>query len=187
MIRSNPSSTSIFIIAKLVQPLIRHAYLTATASNHPHRRARPVVVPNSAPLWRIYSPLCPKSSVGNTPLPTLVQYALAIPITCSISRGASPVPLHAPEAVVFIPTEAALSSPRAWASALSSAPYLVVIGDGALKPYKAFMSIIDGVIFSPVPRRLSSAFITQDREKAVSLVSAAAEDAKDAITIILER
>ena len=94
---------------------------------------------------------------------------------------------ESPEAVVFIPTEAALSSPRAWASASSSAPYLVVIGDGALKPYKAFMSIIDGVIFSPVPRRLSSAFITQDREKAVSLVSAAAEDAKDAITIILER
>ncbi len=94
---------------------------------------------------------------------------------------------ESPEAVVFIPTEAALSSPRAWASALSSAPYLVVIGDGALKPYKAFMSIIDGVIFSPVPRRLSSAFITQDREKAVSLVSAASEDAKDAITIILER
>ena len=94
---------------------------------------------------------------------------------------------ESPEAVVFIPTEAALSSPRAWASALSSAPYLVVIGDGALKPYKAFMSIIDGVIFSPVPRRLSSAFITQDREKAVSLVSAASEEAKDAITIILER
>ena len=88
-----------------------------------------------------------------------------------------------PSALVFIPSQQALSSPRSWASALSSVEYLVVIGDESVKKYKAFMSIIDNVIFSPVPRKLASAFITNDRKKAEELIAAVAADGKDVITI----
>ena len=47
-----------------------------TTSSQPHRRGRPVVVPNSAPVLRRNSPLSSCSSVGNGPSPTRVVYAL---------------------------------------------------------------------------------------------------------------
>ena len=69
-----------------------------------------------------------------------------------------------PCAVVLIPDADVYAKPRAWASALSSASYLVVIGDKKDKSVRNFMRIVDGVIFSPAPRHLSSAFIAESRE-----------------------
>ena len=76
---------------------------------------------------------------------------------------------EAPKALIFIPSGSVLASPRTWSQALSSAEYLIVIGNPALKQYKAFMSFLDNIIFSPVPRKLSAAFITDDRNKALEL------------------
>ena len=53
------------------------------------------------PLSRNFCPSSLKSSVGNGPLPTLVQYALNIPKTSPIRRGAIPKPVHAPAHTVF--------------------------------------------------------------------------------------
>ena len=83
---------------------------------------------------------------------------------------------ESPSALIFIPSEDVLFKPRSWVSALSHAPFVVIIGDDSLKPYKTFMSFIDNVVFSPVPKRLSSAFITLDRDKAIELSKAAAGD-----------
>ena len=47
-------------------------YFRATKSNHPQRRDRPVVAPNSFPTLPIVSPSSSKSSVGKGPLPTRV-------------------------------------------------------------------------------------------------------------------
>ena len=114
--------------------------------------------------------------------------SLFIPIgklfTVSDSKAASSIiAAEKPKAVVLIPSEAVLSSPRSWASALSSAPYLVVIGDKSIRKYRTFMSFIDNVIFSPVPRALSAAFITSDRSEAEKLLSAVSDDESGVITI----
>ena len=55
------------------------AYLSAGMSIHPHLLGRPVVAPNSLPIFPIFSPVSSKSSEGKGPLPTLVQYALKMP------------------------------------------------------------------------------------------------------------
>ncbi len=47
---------------------------------------------------RSTSPASSWSSVGSGPVPTLVVYALAMPMTRSISRGPTPVPASAPPA-----------------------------------------------------------------------------------------
>ena len=91
-----------------------------------------------------------------------------------------------PCAVVLIPDADVYAKPRAWASALSSASYLVVIGDKKDKSVRNFMRIVDGVIFSPVPRHLSSAFIAESREEALSLISGVLETFPTAITIRVE-
>ncbi len=43
-----------------------------------------------------------KSSVGNGPAPTRVQYALAMPITLVMWRGPMPEPVQAPPAVGLV-------------------------------------------------------------------------------------
>src|SRR5690606_37937225 len=99
---SSVSSTSSFVTASPVSPLIRAAYRTTTASNQPQRRARPVVAPNSFP-----SSLTPpasglSNSLGRGPLPTRVVYAFTPPGTASMSVGAIPPPVAAPPDVVLL-------------------------------------------------------------------------------------
>src|SRR5919108_638151 len=88
---SIPVSTSSLVTTSPVSPLTRVAYLSATRSSQPVRRARPVVVPNSPPASRIWSPSASSSSVGNGPAPTRVVYALAMPQTSSSAPGPVPV------------------------------------------------------------------------------------------------
>ena len=47
------------------------------------------------------SPTSLNNSVGNGPLPTLVQYALKIPMTSLILLGAIPKPVQAPADIVL--------------------------------------------------------------------------------------
>src|SRR5262245_5599803 len=96
-----PVRTSSLVSTKSVTPLIRVAYRPTTASNQPHRRGRPVVVPNSAPPVRSRSPIASCSSVGNGPSPTRVVYALITAITRLIRVGGIPLPVHAPPADAF--------------------------------------------------------------------------------------
>ncbi len=90
---------------------------------------------------------------------------------------------NAPCAVVFIPSLSVFSSPRSWAGALSSASYLIVVGDKKLRAFSSFMTIIDGIVFSPVPRRLSSAFIAESRDEVLSLLSGVKETFPHIITL----
>src|SRR5688572_13310544 len=94
-------STSAFIISSCVTPLIMMEYFNEGRSIQPHRLGRPVVDPNSFPCFRINSPCSSSSSVGNGPLPTRVLYALNIPYTSPMWRGAIPKPVHAPADTVF--------------------------------------------------------------------------------------
>ena len=79
----------------------RAAYRPATASNHPHRRFRPVVVPYSSPASTRISASVGSASDGKGPEPTRVQYAFVIPMIRSMSRGPTPAPTHAPPAIGF--------------------------------------------------------------------------------------
>ena len=79
-----------------------------TASNQPHRRGRPVVVPYSLPVWRRCSPAASVSSVGKGPSPTRVVYALMMAATRSMRVGGMPEPVHAP------PEVADDENPHAW-------------------------------------------------------------------------
>ena len=84
---------------------------------------------------------------------------------------------------VFVPSEEVFGSSYSWVNALSSASYLIVIGNKDGKDEKAFMKTIDGIIFSPVPRRLASAFIASGQEEAQSLVDAVKETFPTVVTI----
>ena len=53
-----------FGLASESRPLTRFAYRSASASIQPVRRGRPVVAPNSLPIFRICSPRASFSSVG---------------------------------------------------------------------------------------------------------------------------
>ena len=59
--------------------LICAAWRSATASNQPQRRGRPVVEPNSEPRVASRLPTSSNSSVGNGPEPTRVEYAFVMP------------------------------------------------------------------------------------------------------------
>src|SRR5262245_10086382 len=83
---------SSFISAAASTPCVRTAWRAITASNHPQRRRRPVVAPNSLPRALMGSPAGPTSSVGNGPAPTRVVYAFTIPTTFVIAFHGSPVP-----------------------------------------------------------------------------------------------
>src|SRR5215470_6907002 len=98
---SQASRTSSLVRAMLSKPLMRDAYLRATASTHPQRRGRPVTEPNSLPRVRSNSAAAPSSSVGNGPSPTRVVYAFEMPSTPWILVGGTPVPVDAPPAVGF--------------------------------------------------------------------------------------
>src|SRR2546429_5883256 len=98
----SPESTSSLGATRSVMPFTRTAYRPTTASNQPHRRARPVVVPNSAPTFDRCAPFSSNSSVGNGPAPTRVVYALITPITWEIRVGALPEPTHAPTAAGLV-------------------------------------------------------------------------------------
>src|SRR5262245_28217615 len=74
-------------------------YRTATASNHPTRRGRPVTVPYSLPVLRIRSPSpCgpSSSSVGNGPRPTRVVYAFTTPTILVRYLAGTPDPDQTP-------------------------------------------------------------------------------------------
>ena len=88
-----------------------------------------------------------------------------------------------PCAVVLVPDECVFSDVHGWAAALSSAAYLVVIGDPDEKYCRKLMKAIDGVVFSPVPRRLSSAFMVRTREEALSLIEGVSSAFPSVITI----
>ena len=77
------------------------AYFSAGKSIHPHLLALPVVDPNSFPILANLSPTSSNNSDGKGPLPTLVQYALKIPITSPILFGAIPKPVQAPAVIVL--------------------------------------------------------------------------------------
>src|SRR5690606_41684689 len=91
--------TSSLVTTRSVIPLTWTAYRPTTASNQPHRRCRPAVVPNSLPTFTRCSPASSNSSVGNGPEPTRAAYALVTPITWVIRVGGMPVPTQAPAAV----------------------------------------------------------------------------------------
>src|SRR5580658_11169155 len=97
-ISSSSSSTSSFVTTIVSKPLIAAEYRSTGVSNHPHRRGRPVTLPNSCPRLRISSPAAPSASVGNGPPPTRVVYVFEIPITASIFVGGTPLPIQAPPA-----------------------------------------------------------------------------------------
>src|SRR6476659_7980931 len=93
---------SSLVTATSVSPLMRVAYRTTTASNHPQRRGRPVVAPNSPPRVRTRSDMATSISVGRGPAPTRVVYAFTTPRTASIARGEIPAPVAAPPDVVLL-------------------------------------------------------------------------------------
>ena len=66
------SRMSNFVKFKESWPLIMLVYRIRFKSSHPQRLGRPVVVPNSKPLFRRSSPVSSCSSVGKGPSPTLV-------------------------------------------------------------------------------------------------------------------
>ncbi len=76
-------------------------YFSATRSIQPQRLGRPVVAPNSCPIFLNSSPVASNNSVGKGPLPTRVQYAFVTPITSLICWGAIPSPVHTPAEIVF--------------------------------------------------------------------------------------
>ena len=114
------------------------------------------------------------------------EIRLDLAYTSPLRRARETAEKNRPCAVVLIPDADVYAKPRAWASALSSASYLVVIGDKKDKNVRNFMRIVDGVIFSPVPRHLSSAFIAESREEALSLISGVLETFPTAITMRVE-
>ncbi len=84
---------------------------------------------------------------------------------------------------VLLPSAAVYSDCHGWASALSAASYLVVIGDEREAGGKRLMRAIDGVVFSPVPRRLSSAFMVRTREEALRLIEPVRETYPNVLTL----
>src|SRR5690606_42119430 len=72
LIVSRPSRTSSLVREMPDTLLARIDSLTATASNQPQRRARPVVAPFSLPTAARCAPTSSNSSVGRGPEPTRV-------------------------------------------------------------------------------------------------------------------
>ena len=57
--------------------------------------------------------------------------------------------------VVLVPGEDLLAEPRPWVKALSLVSYVVVFGDEKEKYLKRFLTLLDGQIFSPIPKTLA--------------------------------
>ena len=100
---------------------------------------------------------------------------------CDPKEARAELEKRQPCAAVIAASPVILSDARSWANALSSAAYLVVIGDPDDPECRRLMKIIDGIIFSPVPRRLSSAFIVRTREEAAALM----DGVKDAFPSVI--
>ena len=99
----------------------------------------------------------------------------------SIPRIGNPKELRhlAEKGGVFIvfPSLDVFSSPSAWASALSSADYVSVVGDPSIPEFAAFRKALDNIIFSPVPRRLAGAAMVRTADEAMEYARATgAED-----------
>ena len=101
---------------------------------------------------------------------------------CDPKEARAELEKRQPCAAVIGASPIILSDARSWANALSSAAYLVVIGDPDDPECRRLMKIIDGIIFSPVPRRLSSAFIVRTREEAAALIDGVKETFPSVIT-----
>ena len=86
---------------------------------------------------------------------------------------------------MLLPDAGVFEDRHSWASALSSAQYLVVIADPDAKDSAKLMKALDSVIFSPVPRRLSSAFIVKTREEALSLLEGVKESFPSVFTLFV--
>src|ERR1041385_8505631 len=94
----SPDRTSSLVTNSSVSPFSLTAYLRSTASSQPHRRGRPVTVPNSCPRSPICFPAAAGASVGKGAEPTRVTYAFATPTTEVASTGPSPAPDSSPPA-----------------------------------------------------------------------------------------
>ena len=93
-----------------------------------------------------------------------------------------------PCAILLVPSKSVYSDSRAWAQALSSASYLVILGDPDSREGKKLMGLLDSIIFSPVPRRLSAAAMVRTEEEARPLIESVGESFPNAITMrVVER
>ena len=107
-------------------------------------------------------------------------------VTVSTPKGARKVcEDNKPCCIVLLPDARVFEDRHSWASALSSAQYLVVIADPDAKDSAKLMKALDSVIFSPVPRRLSSAFIVKTREEALSLLEGVKESFPSVFTLFV--
>ena len=75
--------------------------------------------------------------------------------------------------IIFIPSPCVLRSPRKWAASFSDAGYLVIIGRKSIPEFRDFLRLVDHLVFSPVPKTLSSAFMEESMEKAFELLHGA--------------
>ena len=92
-----------------------------------------------------------------------------------------------PCCIVLVPDESVFSDRHSWANALSSAQYLVVIADPDTKESKNFMRALDGIVFSPVPRRLAAAYMVRTREEALSLLEGVKESFPAIFTLFVNK
>ena len=73
---------------------------------------------------------------------------------------------------VVFPSLSVLSSPSSWASALSSADYVAVVGDRNIPEFASFAKALDNIVFSPVPRRLAGAVMVKTPGEAIEYAKA---------------
>lgn len=98
----NPVRTSSFVSAISVTPEMVVVCFATTRSSHPQRRGLLVVVPYSCPCFCKCSPFWSVSSVGSGPSPTLVVYALRMPIVLLMCCGGMPDPIDAPPELTWL-------------------------------------------------------------------------------------
>ena len=77
---------------------------------------------------------------------------------------------------VVFPSLSVLSSPSSWASALSSADYVAVVGDRDIPEFASFAKALDNIVFSPVPRRLAGAVMVKTPGEAIEYAKATGSD-----------
>ena len=85
--------------------------------------------------------------------------------------------------VIFLPSEDVLVSPRKWVSAFADIPYLVIIGRRGIREFSELEKLSGRLVFSPVPKALSSVFMTEDLEKAYDLLHGAGYSSGNIIII----
>ncbi len=75
--------------------------------------------------------------------------------------------------IIFIPSQEVLRSPRKWIASFSDAGYLVIIGRKSIPEFRAFLRLAENLVFSPVPKSLSSVFMEESMERALELIHGA--------------